>query len=69
LLFSETGGFVLEVTSENIDAVKNTFFKYGLGVDVIGRTIVQPSLVINDVINLSVRKVKEAWTNGLREKL
>ena len=69
LLFSETGGFVLEVTSKNIDAVKNTFFKYGLGVDAIGRTIVQPSFVINDVINLSVRKAKEAWTNGLREKL
>jgi len=69
LLFSETGGFVLEVTSKNIDAVKNTFFKYGLGVDAIGRTIVQPSFVINDVINLSVRKAKEAWTNGLRKKL
>ena len=69
LLFSETGGFVLEVTSENIDKVKNTFLKYGLEMDAIGRTTVQTSFVMNDVINLSVQKTKEVWTKGLREKL
>jgi len=57
------------VTSENIEKVKNTFLKYGLEMDAIGRTTVQTSFVMNDVINLSVQKTKEVWTKGLREKL
>ncbi len=69
LLFSETGGFVLEVDLENVNFVKSVFSKYDLDVLEIGKTTLHQSLVINDVINISVRKAKEAWRNGLREKL
>ena len=69
ILFSETGGFVLEVDPENMNAVKSVYSKYGLNVLEIGKTTLHQSLVINDVINVSARKAKKAWTNGLREKL
>ncbi|HDY74916.1 MAG TPA: phosphoribosylformylglycinamidine synthase subunit PurL, partial [Candidatus Marinimicrobia bacterium] len=70
LLFSETGGFVLEVDPKNVNGVKSVFSKYNLDVPEIGKTTSHQSLVINNaIINVSVRKAKEAWTNGLREKL
>ncbi len=68
LLFSETGGFVLESSSENVETIKENFSKYKLDVFEIGKTggdLIQ----INNVINISVNETKEAWTNGLREKL
>jgi len=69
LLFSETGGFVLEIEPENVSAVKSVFSKYGQNALEIGKTTLHQSLVLNDAINISIRKAKEAWTNGLREKL
>ena len=68
LLFSETGGFVLEVASKNIEEIYSTFSKYGLDVFKIGSTG-DDSIQMNDVLHLSVNETKEAWTNGLREKL
>ena len=68
LLFSETGGFVLESSSENVETIKENFSKYKLDVFEIGKTggdLIQ----INNVINISVNETKEAWANGLREKL
>ena len=68
LLFSETGGFVVEVSSENIEEIKSVFSNYSLDVFNIGSTGGN-TIQINDVINISVNKTKEAWTNGLPEKL
>ena len=68
ILFSETGGFVLEVSSENVGAISTTFSKYELDVFHIGNTggiIIQ----LNSVLDMYVFDAKEAWTNGLREKL
>ena len=68
ILFSETGGFVLEVSSENVGAISPTFSKYELDVFHIGNTggiIIQ----LNSVLDMYVFDAKEAWTNGLREKL
>ena len=68
ILFSETGGFVVEVLSKNIDSVKLLFAKYGLNVFIIGNTG-DDSILINDVIKMSVDKTKKAWLGGLRNKL
>ena len=68
ILFSETGGFVLEVSSENVGAISTTFSKYELDVFHIGNTggiMIQ----LNSVLDMYVFDTKEAWTNGLREKL
>ncbi|MDP6836063.1 MAG: phosphoribosylformylglycinamidine synthase subunit PurL [Candidatus Marinimicrobia bacterium] len=69
LLFSETGGFALEVSLENVNAVQTTFSRYGLEATVIGNTAIDELLQINNVIQLPVCEAQEAWTNGLREKL
>jgi len=67
-LFSETGGFVLEVSSENLDEIKSVFSKYGLDVFKIGSTGGN-TIKINNALDLSVKKANKAWTNGLRNKL
>ena len=64
-LFSETGGFILEVRSENLDGIKSVFSNVGLDVFEIGSTGGQ-SIEINGVVGLAVNEAKEAWTNGLR---
>ncbi len=68
LLFSETGGFVVEVSTENIKEIKSVFSNYGLDVFKIGSTGGE-TIQMNDVINISVNDIKEAWAIGLREKL
>jgi len=68
LLWSETGGFILEISLENIDGIKTIFSHVELDVYEIGKTVGN-LIQINNVVGLTVNKAKEAWTNGLREKL
>ena len=68
ILFSETGGFLLVVAPDRVNAVTFVFSKYGVDVFQIGSTGGN-SIQINGVVDLSVNEAKEAWTNGLREKL
>ena len=68
-LFSETGGFVLELSMNNIEAVQSIFSNYGIELIKIGSTNNSGVMIFNSVVKLSVKKVKDAWTNGLREKL
>jgi len=68
VLFSETGGFVVEVLSKNIDSVKLLFANYGLEVFNLGNTD-NELILINDIIKISVDKTKKAWLGGLRNKL
>ena len=69
LLFSQTGGFVLEVDADNVDFVKTVFSDSGVFADVIGRTTNSERIRIQEVIDIPVSKAKPAWENGLREKL
>ena len=68
ILFSETGGFVLEVSPENAYAVISNFSKYGSDVFQIGTTG-SNTIQINRVVDIVVSDAKETWANGLREKL
>ena len=68
-LFSETGGFVLELSMNNIEAVQSIFSNYGIELIKIGSTNNSGVMIFNSVVKLSVKKVKDAWTKGLREKL
>ena len=68
LLWSETGGFILEISLENVDGIKIIFSHVELDVYEIGKTIGN-LIQINNVVGLTVNKAKEAWTNGLREKI
>jgi phosphoribosylformylglycinamidine synthase len=68
ILFSETGGFILEVSPENADAVLSNFSKYESNVFQIGTTG-SNTIQINRVVDIVVSDAKETWANGLREKL
>jgi len=68
ILFSETGGFILEILPKNINALKSVFSNYGLDVFEIGSTGGK-SIEINGIANISVNEAKDMWTNGLRKLL
>jgi phosphoribosylformylglycinamidine synthase len=68
ILFSETGGFILEVLPKNINVLKSVFSNYGLDVFEIGSTGGR-SIEINGIANISVSEAKDIWTNGLRKLL
>ncbi|HJL62737.1 MAG TPA: AIR synthase-related protein, partial [Candidatus Marinimicrobia bacterium] len=68
IMFSETGGFILEILPKNINALKSVFSNYGLDVFEIGSTGGK-SIEINGIANISVSEAKDIWTNGLRKLL
>ncbi|TAN34254.1 phosphoribosylformylglycinamidine synthase subunit PurL [Patescibacteria group bacterium] len=77
VLFSETGGFVLEVSPENRGAVEEIFAKRGVKIFAIGKTACHSgldpgsitTLKFGDVINVPLKEAKKAWTEGLWGKL
>ncbi len=68
-LFTETGGFILEVDKTNIVAVRNIFHKYNIEVEIIGHTNSEPKLAMQNCIALSLTDAEKAWAEGLRNKL
>ncbi|OGT65543.1 MAG: phosphoribosylformylglycinamidine synthase II [Gammaproteobacteria bacterium RIFCSPHIGHO2_12_FULL_45_9] len=80
-LFSETGGFVLEVTREKWPVLQALFAERQVPIFMLGQTSKEPRIWIADderagegmlsyyLIDLSITAAKLAWENGLREKL
>ncbi len=68
-LFSETGGFVLEVAKENLPALKQIFAIHHTSIFEIGYTTKEARLKMQGCIDLDINDAKSAWQNGLREKL
>ena len=69
LLFSESGGFILEVDKKHNAALDKLFSQYEVPYWIIGHTIDQPIVQINAVIDLKVSEAKHTWEHGLRERL
>ncbi len=69
LLFSETGGFIIEVINSNVDAIKKIFQSYNLEIDLVGRTTKEKYIKINDKIDLNTEEAKNLWLSGLRDKI
>lgn len=69
LLFGETGGFILEIDKQHKAAFDKLVTQYQVPYMVIGHTTEQPILQMNSVINLPVEEARQAWENGLRERL
>ena len=68
ILFSETGGFILEAKNENIESIHSIFNQYKLEAYVIGITGGN-KIKLNNAINITVDDAKKSWENGLRNKL
>ena len=62
------GKIILE-SINNIEVAQSIFSNYGIELIKIGSTNNSGVMIFNNVVKLSVKKVKDAWTNGLREKL
>jgi phosphoribosylformylglycinamidine synthase subunit PurL len=72
-LFSETGGFVIEVAEENDEKLKEVFKNRGVELYQLGKTNTNNELRIIDngkeIINLPLDQMDNAWSNALRDKL
>ena len=68
ILFSETGGFVIETKKENTKDVIKVFKAHGLHASKIGETGGE-YIQLNETIKVKVREARHRWENGLREKL
>jgi phosphoribosylformylglycinamidine synthase len=66
LLFTETGGFILEVDRELKSDVDLVFSQHQVPYMIIGTTTARPILEMNSVISVPISDVKHAWENGLR---
>jgi phosphoribosylformylglycinamidine synthase subunit PurL len=69
ILFSESGGFVLEVERDNLDEVEDIFAHYHCASFHIGMTTNTKRLQMQDCIDLSIVFAEQAWREGLRQKL
>lgn len=72
-LFSETGGFVTEISPEKESQFLKICNKNNISPALIGETIAQPTIKIADgskeITNLALEKAAEAWLNGLRSRM
>lgn len=68
-LFSETGGFVLEIARDKVKTIMKLFTEAGVAIEVIGETMANPRIQLNSVIDISINEAKQAWEQGLRAKL
>jgi phosphoribosylformylglycinamidine synthase len=69
LLFSETGGFLVEVADSKIERFKKIFKNHSVQVYQIGKTSETNDIIINDKIHLNIKEAKDLWLNGLRDKI
>jgi len=68
-LFSESGGFILEVTREQAKLLRQLFIKQQVPLFCIGETTKDGRLRMNEVIDLPIKEAKTAWEDGLRMRL
>lgn len=72
-LFSETGGFVLEISRKHIKQAKRIAAEKGIPLIKLGFTTKNKKMVVFDfgkeIVNMKLSGLRQAWTEGLRAKL
>lgn len=68
-LFSESGGFILEVAPANLAKVSELLKRRRLPFTLLGETQALPRLQIGASLDLALQDAERAFENGLREKL
>ena len=68
ILFSETGGFVMEVSNATLESVRGVFSQYKINLFNIGKTGGN-SIVVNNILKVDVNEARKSWENGLSSKL
>ena len=69
LLFSETGGFIIETEHKHLQQIKNIFKTHDISYYNIGSTSDNGRIRMNDAIDLDLKEAKSLWSNGLRDKI
>lgn len=69
ILFSETGGFLLEIPRDKMNEFRAIMFQHQVSLAVLGETTPLPQIKINGVIDLPIAEAKKAWVEGLRARL
>ncbi|MBP9773561.1 MAG: phosphoribosylformylglycinamidine synthase subunit PurL [Candidatus Peribacteraceae bacterium] len=68
-LFSETGGFVLEVAPDQVSAISKLAADHGCELLPLGKTVAEPVIKIasgsSQILDLSFAKVRPVWENAL----
>lgn len=68
-LFSETPGFILEVSPKHLASVQELFAHDQIHCSILGKTQKSPRLQLEGVIDILISTAKCGFENGLREKL
>ena len=68
-LFSETGGFVIEVEKENLQAITATLSSYEIHYEEIGKTTDHKAMVFGKEIHMPISKAKDGWEKSLRNQI
>jgi phosphoribosylformylglycinamidine synthase II len=68
-LFSESGGFILEIDKKHIARVHRVFCDLNVEMEIIGYTMLEPHLRMQRCIDIPLSDAKPVWDNGLRSKL
>ncbi len=68
-LYSETGGFVLEIPKRNLSDVEKILARHSCDYYKIGKTNLSKRIHIKNAVDVDVETAKHAWLNGLRNKL
>ena len=68
-IFNESLSVVVQVSNKNLGAAQKTLETNNIPFDIIGITMSEKRIKINDKINLLIKNAKNIWENSLRKKL
>ena len=68
-LFSETGGFIIEVEKNNLPGIITVMSKYNIHYEEIGETTDHQVMVFGNEIYMPISKAKDGWQKALRNKI
>jgi len=73
VLFSESSGFVVEVSEKNIPELKKIFSRYKIGLIPLGKTVQDKVLRISNnskkIADIKIPELKDAWWNGFSKSM
>ena len=73
ILFSETGGFLLELSADHSDTMKEIASKHGISCICIGNTTSELSITITNgdtpIINVELANTHNIWANSLKDAI
>lgn len=67
-LFSETGGFLLEVPNDKLPVLRALFADHHVELIRLGRTTLEQRFIVKDLIDIHIESLRRAWENDQRDQ-